>query len=500
MGPRRRRFKSCRSDHLPSAVNIGESEGQAGGTPGPTCQPDTLLTQETALSDEKKVKFPKRVNYHGKHAATIYGKSETYPRYRVVWTAAGKRMMKSFPRYSDASGYAEANKKDWAKGSRATALTPGQANDALAALDRLQAHRQSTGRAVSLLLAVSAFCDADDKLHGRSLDAAVEGYLTTVATVTRMDLKQATEQFTKERKAKTVPSKPGKRPQLSSGYHYNVSMWLREFADTFLGSAVCDLTKDMLDLYMSAHSQLAPKTRNERRGALRIFLRWCVQKDYLPQNHRLLEAVSMAAEEAEPEGIQLYTAAELQAMLTRASMPPSAPKDGEKPEADYRKLQPVLALCALGGIRLQEVARLTWEDVFHVPDHVEITRTKSKTRSRRLVTICPALAQWLAPCRNCSGPIWPHCLDRYHRLFEAMLDELQIPVRRNALRHGFISAHYALHADEGLTSKEAGNSPAMVHKHYNGLMTKKAGKAWFDVAPANPKNIIPIAASTGGAS
>jgi hypothetical protein len=33
------------------------------------------------------VKFPKRIKYRGKVLATIYGKSKSYPLYRVAWTA-----------------------------------------------------------------------------------------------------------------------------------------------------------------------------------------------------------------------------------------------------------------------------------------------------------------------------------------------------------------------------------------------------------------------------
>jgi hypothetical protein len=33
------------------------------------------------------VKFPKRIKYRGEVLATIYGKSKSYPLYRVAWTA-----------------------------------------------------------------------------------------------------------------------------------------------------------------------------------------------------------------------------------------------------------------------------------------------------------------------------------------------------------------------------------------------------------------------------
>jgi hypothetical protein len=63
-------------------------------------------------------------------------------------------MMKGLPRYGEAKRHADALVGDLAKGSQVTALTPGQANDALAAMERLEAYRRSTGRTVSLLRAV----------------------------------------------------------------------------------------------------------------------------------------------------------------------------------------------------------------------------------------------------------------------------------------------------------------------------------------------------------
>jgi integrase len=150
----------------------------------------------------------------------------------------------------------------------------------------------------------------------------------------------------------------------------------------------------------------------------------------------------------------------------------------------------VVALCGLAGLRLQEAARLTWEDVFRVKGHVEISRTKSKTRARRLVTVCPALAKWLAPYRSCSGPIWINGLEKFHSDFGDLRKSLRIPSRRNGLRHGFCTYHFALHSNENLTAALAGNSPAMIHAHYKALATKAEAEKWFNVKPTRPSNVV----------
>ena len=38
------------------------------------------------------MRFPKRIKHRGRVLATIYGKSKSYPAYRVAWTVAGKRL------------------------------------------------------------------------------------------------------------------------------------------------------------------------------------------------------------------------------------------------------------------------------------------------------------------------------------------------------------------------------------------------------------------------
>ena len=130
--------------------------------------------------------------------------------------------------------------------------------------------------------------------------------------------------------------------------------------------------------------------------------------------------------------------------------------------------------------------------------HVEISETKSKTRSRRLVTMCSALAGWIEPYRACPGLIWQKSLCLFHDEFGALRDSVKIPARRNGLRHGFVSFHFALNASENLTAAEAGNSPAMVPKNYKGLATKAGAEKWFSVEPSKSAgNVIPLPIPSG---
>jgi integrase len=425
------------------------------------------------------MKFPLTIR-HRKAEAKIYGKSESYPFYRLSYYVAGVRRVHSFAVYGEARSEAERIVRELASGSQAAALSSTQSRDALAALERLQGYCASTGRRVSLLGAISEYAEAAAKLKGCSLGEAVEGYLSNVASVKLKDITEAVEQFIQSRQHRTV-AEEGKRPQLSAGYAYNVALWLREFARTFPGTAVGDLTKDHLNAYIGNHRKLSAKTRNERRNVVRMFLKWSVRHDYLSQTSRLLEADGMAPEQAEPAEIEFYSPAELRALLEGADS----------------QLRPVIALCALAGARLQEAVRLTWQDVFRVPGHVEISTAKSKTRSRRLLETCPVLRQWLAPYHDSSGPLWTKSMAMFHEAFANLRESLEIPARRNGLRHGFVTYHFALHQNENATSALAGNSPAMIHAHYKGLATKAEAEKWFAVTPPDSAtNVIPLPAAS----
>jgi integrase len=426
------------------------------------------------------VKFPKRLRHRGKGKvlATVYRLPDGY---RLYWRervdGKPKSRMKDFSTYSEVKREGDKVVAAKAKGT-VMPLSPGQVSDAQNAFEELQRFYQATGKRVSIRFAVGVYCEAARKLGERAVADAVDGFLSTVATVKRVDLKAAVEQFIASREPKTI-AKDGKRPQLSPGYHYIVAMWLREFANTFPNHAVCDLSREHLDAYIAGHDDVSARTRNGRRTVLKMFLKWAVEKDLLQGNHRLLATSSMAKEKQDGGEVEFYTPKELRAMLDTANT-----------KTEFAGLLPVTALCGLAGIRLQEVARLTWEDVFRVRGHVEISTAKSKTRSRRLVTACSAIARWLNPYRDSFGLVWPHALDRWHDEFNAMLDSLSIPAKRNGLRHAFCTYHFALHANESLTAKEAGNSPQMIHAHYKGLATAAEAKKWFAVAPEQAGNVI----------
>jgi integrase len=412
------------------------------------------------------VRFPVTIR-HRTSKAKIYAPGGKFAYYRLAYTTAGKRRMQTFANYSAAKAAAERIVRELANGSQAAAFTATQSRDAIAAFERLQGFYQASGRRVSLLAAASEFVEASGKLGGRTLGEAVEGYLRTVATVKRIDVATAVEEFIQINEPRTRAA-DGQRAQLSSKYFYNLSIQLRRFAATFPNTALCDLTKQHLDAFASSLGDFSAKSRNHHRTAARQFLQWAVRKDYLPVTHRLGEADGLRPEHANTADVQFYSPRELAALLANAS----------------DTLRPLIAVGGLAGLRTAELLRLDWADIWRVSGHIEITAGKSKTRQRRLVEICAALRAWLEPYRaRKTGKFWPGEETTFQDHFGELCETAKVTRKTNGLRHSFCSFHFALHANENLTAQQAGNSPAMIHAHYKGLATKAEAKKWFQVTP-----------------
>ena len=426
----------------------------------------------------KPVKYPVTVKFKTR-TAKIYAPSEKYAGYRIYYRHGGKSVMRGFQTYSQAKAAAEEIVRDLSKDNAAPALTPGEVRDCLSIRALLEEHYRTTGRRISAAKAVADCLYADKELAGRPISDAISGFKQTVATIQERKLDAAIADFLASVDAKTV-KKGSDRSQICSKYSYQVSIILSKFAATFPNTLVTDLTKEHIDQFFKTVKDLSPKTHNHYRNTLRSFFAWAVRKDFLPMGHRLGQADSMIQEKANLSKTEFYTAAEFAMMLEAA-------------EASFRV---ILALGGLAGLRTKELLTLDWADINRTPGFIEITAQKSKTRKRRLVEICPSLAQWLALYPNQAGPVWTRGTEQtFHLDFRTLCENLKIERKQNGLRHSFATFHFALYGNENTTAKECGNSPNMIHEHYKGLATKAEAEKWFSVSPKQAENIVPMRAA-----
>jgi integrase len=153
-----------------------------------------------------------------------------------------------------------------------------------------------------------------------------------------------------------------------------------------------------------------------------------------------------------------------------------------------------LAIGAFAGLRTEEIHRLDWKDVRLAERVIVVGAHQAKTGSRRVVPIAENLALWLAPLMHSEGDVDPSPTSKAttHR-WRRIATRAGIEWRHNALRHSFISNRLAVVQNPAQVAFEAGNSPAMIHRHYKALTTAEQGKAWFDIVPPTTEgDVVPM--------
>jgi integrase len=235
---------------------------------------------------------------------------------------------------------------------------------------------------------------------------------------------------------------------------------LNALRKTYSEQNVRGISRDNLEKWITERGS----TQNQRNFwiVLHSFWEFCISRGWAGEN--LLDRIPKPGKSK--SSIQIFAVEQLRTLL-----------HGAEPE-----ILPALAIMAFAGLRRSEVMALQWEHVRG--GHIEVTADNAKSARRRLVTICPALREWLlweklGNISHKSGALWPGRSNAYRRA-----RKLVTPWPHNALRHSFASYHLALNRDAASTALELGHSStAMLWEHYRELVTQKEAEAWFSLTP-----------------
>ncbi len=132
------------------------------------------------------------------------------------------------------------------------------------------------------------------------------------------------------------------------------------------------------------------------------------------------------------------------------------------------------------GLRRAEVHGQIWDDI----DGVEliVTRSKEGTPADRRIPICPAALAWLKLIKKKKrgekmAPAYAvDALRKFGR-------QLGLKLPDNCFRHTYISSRVGVTGNVNLVSLEAGNSPAIIHRHYRRPLGKAEAQSWFKIMP-----------------
>ena len=255
---------------------------------------------------------------------------------------------------------------------------------------------------------------------------------------------------------------------------------LKPLVTAFGGQLLNLLTAPQLETYLSQFANGV--TRNDIRKRAVALFKWGQKACYLPRGVETeIELTDRATEETNRIGIISPAAFRQLLEFVRATYP-----DGLA----------ALVLAGFSGIRADELhgkradrsRRQLWQDVDIDRGVARVSVAKKGTAGYRPVPICPAAVKWLRLVLEIEGPVCESCaLETIRRLVrEAVTKDGKprfAPLPENVFRHSFCTYRLALTGNPQQVSYEAGNSPALLRKHYAELTTKETAEAWFAIEP-----------------
>jgi integrase len=261
---------------------------------------------------------------------------------------------------------------------------------------------------------------------------------------------------------------------LSPLYLKDLRWRLGKFALPFGEQMIAAISASRIEEWLRG-LRVAAATRNTFRRRVAALFSFARRRGYVTENP---VADVERAKERETE-IEILSVSQMARLLESASS----------------DMLPFWSIGAFAGLRRAEIERLTWNEVDFESGVIEVKASKSKTATRRLITIQPNLREWLAPYRTRIGRVCPVNLQRKIN-YDRERAGLRSGWPHNALRHSFGSYHLARFNDAAKLALEMGNSPATIFRHYRQLVKPKDAERYWKIVPAVAgKKVIQFAAS-----
>ncbi len=225
------------------------------------------------------------------------------------------------------------------------------------------------------------------------------------------------------------------------------------------------------------------KTWNNLRADLNAFFVWCEKP---PRKWIVNNPVRDVEKFEVPQGIpEILSAEKVKALFAFLETYRGNPRKPLEPGC----LVPYFALATFAGLRpainggeITRIAKLkNQERIIDLQAGViRITPALAKTRDVRQIMIQPCLRAWLTRYPIARFPIIP-----------PNASNLLVQVRRrfaighDALRHEFVSMHVAKFRSMGDTALQAGNSEAIIKKHYLNLVSPEEANVFWQIMPGH---------------
>lgn len=399
----------------------------------------------------QKVKFPYLVKV-GSSSVTIYRQTKPSGDYYILsYYLGGKRQRPTYANFEEAKIEAEAKAAQLARGDVDAVQLTGR--DRLVygrALDAISA----TGLALDAV--AIDYAAAHKLLEGHSVTTAARFYMRHHGDGIKPKLvSEAVDEMIDDKRASG----------LSDVYLADLRYRLGSFSDRFK-CKVHELAPDDVREFFN-DLKLEARGFNNFLTTLRTFLAYSKNHGWISKDTDLLAAIGKRKQSKAT--VEIFTHEQIAALLKCAS----------------DDLRPCLAIAAFAGLRMEEIVRLSWDDVNRRPGFIEVEADKAKTQRRRLVPISNNLKSWLRCNSEQEGMLWPHSRPFYWEAIADTASRAKVTWKQNALRHSFISYRLAEIQKADQVALEAGNSPQMIFQNYRELVTPAQAVEWFAVCPTS---------------
>jgi integrase len=406
-------------------------------TPRPNIMPARKPTPVTISNDEHEIKI---------YTTESHGR----PLHQLSFYRGGKRERRSFADLNEAK-------------REARIILGGLARDGIQAENLTGAEIQSYVVARRVLapletpvhLAAEAFVAARQALPAdTTIQDAVIYFNRFNRGVERRQIRDLAAEYLAARRASGV----------TENYLDSIRRYLREFGRHTTGRMLPDLRACDVDDFLQAQTAWGPRSKNDARQKLITFGNWAKGRGFLPRDWREFDGSVTYLEPV--MDVTIYTPEEMERLLNAAGK---------------HLATPFVAIGGFAGLRSAEIQRLDWKNIHLDRGFIEVRADICKTRSRRLVPISDNLRAWLQPFAMPSGRVVMH-----HSIAEALKKiaaRVGLTLKRNALRHSFVSYRLALTHDPARTALEAGHDQTILFQYYREVVTPELAAQWFAIMP-----------------
>ncbi|HVS52900.1 MAG TPA: hypothetical protein VHD62_11155 [Opitutaceae bacterium] len=342
----------------------------------------------------------------------------------------------------------------------------------------LAANTDSGTRAINTRLTVGQVAEAESafaRLGEKSLSTAVEWFLTTYRPpVTQQNLLSAKTAFIADRKQHV-------RPMTLRDYEATLTDFVAFAANKV--SNVHDATTGIVLDFLESR-KVGAKRWNNLRGDLSAFFEWCkTPPRQWTRENPVVPVKKFKVVRSVPE---IESAARLKDLF--AFLETYTGDYGMPQPAGF--LVPYFALATFAGLRPSVVEGEIFKigqlaDVSKVIDLdlgvIRVTPHLAKTKDVRQITIQPNMRQWLLnyPVRD-----FPICVPNLKVHVTNVRERWGLKGKDDVLRHTFISMHVAKFKSVGEAALQAGNSEAMLKRHYLNLVSESEAAEFWSIVPS----------------